>query len=294
MRLDDLRESENVEDRRGGGFGGGGFGGPMVIGGGGLGIVGVIIALLLGVNPAQLLGGAGDQAQNPGGFQGPPGASSPARPDDPEVHFAAKILGSTEDVWGQEFRRRGLTYQPAIFVPYDEATETACGGGQAAMGPFYCPGDHRVYIDLSFFRELSDRFGAPGQFAQAYVIAHEVGHHVQTLLGESDRAAELEPRLGQRGASGVSVRLELQADCLAGVWANRANASEHILEAGDVEQGLAAANAVGDDTLQRKMRGRVVPDSFTHGTSAQRVRWFTRGFDAGRLEACDTLDAQTL
>ena len=288
MRLDDLRESENVEDRRGG------FGGPMMIGGGGLGIVGLLIALVLGVNPAQLLGGhepaAPASQSSDGGFQGPP----QARPDDPLVHFSAKILGSTEDVWGREFQRRGLQYEPAVFVPYDGATQTACGGGEAAMGPFYCSGDHRVYIDLSFFRELSDRFGAPGQFAQAYVIAHEVGHHVQTLLGESERAAQLEPQLGRRGASGVSVRLELQADCLAGVWANRANASEHILEEGDVDQGLAAANAVGDDTLQRQTRGRVMPDSFTHGTSAQRVRWFRRGLDQGRVEACDTLDAASL
>jgi len=292
MRLDDLRESENVEDRRGG-FGGRGFGGPMIIGGGGLGVVGVLIALVLGGNPGQLMNGS--DAGSPGGFQGPPEtAASSARPDDPLVHFSAKILGSTEDVWSAAFRQRGMTYQPATFVPYDGETETGCGGGEAAMGPFYCPGDHRVYIDLSFFRELSDRFGAPGQFAEAYVIAHEVGHHVQTLLGENDRAARLEPSIGRRGANGTSVRLELQADCLAGVWANRANATEHILEEGDIDQGLAAANAVGDDTLQRKAHGRVVPDSFTHGTSAQRVRWFKRGFEQGRIDACDTLDAPTL
>jgi predicted metalloprotease len=291
MRLDDLRESENVEDRRGG-FGGG-FRGPMMIGGGGLGVVVFIIAILLGVNPAQLLGGGDDTGA---GYQPQPGAEAPAgpRPDDPLVHFAAKILGSTEDVWGAEFQRRGLIYQPAVFVPYDEATQTACGGGEAAMGPFYCPGDHRVYIDLSFFRELSERFGAPGQFAEAYVIAHEVGHHVQNLMGENDRADQLAARIGRRGPEGVSVRMELQADCLAGVWANRANATEHILEAGDIEQGLAAANAVGDDTLQRQTQGRVVPDSFTHGTSAQRVRWFKRGFASGRIEDCDTLSAAAL
>jgi predicted metalloprotease len=210
------------------------------------------------------------------------------------VRFSAKILGSTEDVWGQEFARRGLRYQPAVFVPYDEQTQTGCGGGQAAMGPFYCPADHRVYIDLSFFRELSERFGAPGQFAEAYVIAHEVGHHVQTLLGETDKADQLARRFGREGAGGVSVRIELQADCYAGVWANRADATEHILEQGDVEQGLAAANAVGDDTLQRRAQGRVVPDSFTHGTSAQRVRWFQRGLDDGRLEACDTFATDSL
>jgi len=285
MRLDDLRESENVEDRRGG------FGGPLMIGGGGLGVVGIVIALLLGVNPAQLLGGAEEAGQPPasqGGFQ-PQG-----RADDPLVRFSAKILGSTEDVWTAEFRQRGLQYQPAIFVPYDQATRTGCGGGQAAMGPFYCPADHRLYIDLSFFRELSDRFGAPGQFAEAYVIAHEVGHHVQTLLGQTDQADQLARRFGRGGSGGVSVRVELQADCYAGVWANRANATQHILEQGDVEQGLAAANAVGDDTLQRQTQGRVVPDSFTHGTSAQRVRWFRRGLEQGSLEACDTFGADRL
>jgi hypothetical protein len=287
MRLDEMPESQNVEDRRGG------FGRPMMIGGGGLGIVGLIIALLLGVDPRQLLGGS-DSGTSPDGYQAPAGAPSTPRADDPLVHFSAKVLGSTEAVWGAEFRQRGREYQPAIFVPYDQLTETGCGGGQAAMGPFYCAADHRVYIDLSFFRELSDRFGAPGQFAEAYVIAHEVGHHVQNLLGERQRAEQLEPTLGREGPAGVSVRIELQADCLAGVWANRANATEHILEAGDIEQGLAAANAVGDDTLQRQTQGRVVPDSFTHGTSAQRVRWFRRGFDAGRIEACDTLDAAAL
>lgn len=284
MRLDDLRESENVEDRRGG------LGRPLMIGGGGLGLVGVVIALLLGVNPAQLLGE--DTTEPPAASQA--GFQSQARPDDPLVHFSAKILGSTEDVWGREFQSRGLQYQPAIFVPYDAATQTGCGGGQAAMGPFYCPADHRLYIDLSFFRELSDRFGAPGQFAEAYVIAHEVGHHVQTLLGETDQADQLAQRFGRQGAGGVSVRVELQADCYAGVWANRANATQHILEQGDVEQGLAAANAVGDDTLQRRTQGRVVPDSFTHGTSAQRVRWFRRGLEQGRLEACDTFGTSAL
>ena len=290
MRLDDMPESDNVEDRRGGG----GFGGPLMIGGGGLGVVGVIIALLLGVNPAQLLGGQDQGApatDSSIGFQ-PQGQQ--ARPDDPQLHFARQVLGSTEAVWGAEFQARGDRYTPAILVPYDGATQTACGGGQSAMGPFYCPGDHRVYIDLSFFRELSDRFGAPGQFAQAYVIAHEVGHHVQTLLGDTDRADQLARRIGREGPKGVSVRVELQADCYAGVWANKANASEHILEAGDVEQGLAAANAVGDDTLQKQTQGRVVPDSFTHGTSAQRVRWFKEGLEHGTLETCDTFGTDDL
>ncbi len=181
-----------------------------------------------------------------------------------------------------------------MFVPYDGATRTACGQGQSAMGPFYCPGDRRVYVDLSFYRELRDRFGAPGDFAQAYVIAHEVGHHVQTLLGqdrEAERAAQV---YGRKGATGSSVRVELQADCYAGVWANRANATQHILEPGDVDQGLAAAAAVGDDKLQKQSQGRVMPDSFTHGSSAQRVHWFQRGFERGALEACDTFGTDGL
>ncbi len=289
MRLDDMPESDNVEDRRGGGFGG-----PLMIGGGGLGVVGVIIALLLGVNPAQLLGGQDQGAPATDSSVGFQPQQQQARPDDPQLHFARQVLGSTEAVWGAEFQARGARYTPAILVPYDSATQTACGGGQSAMGPFYCPNDHRVYIDLSFFRELSDRFGAPGQFAQAYVIAHEVGHHVQTLLGDTDRADQLARRIGREGPKGVSVRVELQADCYAGVWANKANASEHILEEGDVEQGLAAANAVGDDTLQKQTQGRVVPDSFTHGTSAQRVRWFKRGLDQGNLEDCDTFGTDDL
>jgi predicted metalloprotease len=289
MRLDDQRESENVEDRRGGGLGG-----PIMLGGGGLGVIGVIIALLLGVNPAEILGGQGGADQAPAtstaGFQ--PGGT--ARPDDPLLHFSAKILGSTEDVWGQEFAKRGLHYREPVFVPYDGATQTACGTGQSAMGPFYCAGDHRVYVDLSFYRELRDRFGAPGDFAEAYVIAHEVGHHVQNLLGQTEQAAQAAQVYGQKGANGASVRVELQADCYAGVWANRANATQHILEEGDVDQGLAAAAAVGDDTLQKETRGRVMPDSFTHGSSAQRVRWFKRGLQQGRLEACDTFDSESL
>jgi predicted metalloprotease len=283
MRLDDMRESDNVEDRRGGGLGG-----PLMIGGGGLGVVGVIIALLFGVNPAEILGGqeAPTQATSTAGFQ--PGE----RGDDPLLHFSAKVMGSTEDVWGKEFAAKGMRYQPPIFVPYDGATRTACGVGQSAAGPFYCPGDHRVYIDLSFYRELRDRFGAPGDFAQAYVIAHEVGHHVQTLLGQG--AEDADQAFGRTGSDSASVRRELQADCYSGIWANKANASQHILEDGDLEQGLAAAAAVGDDTLQKQTQGRVTPDAFTHGTSAQRVRWFRVGFSRGDMAACDTFNADSL
>lgn len=280
MRLDDLRRSRNIEDRRGGG--GGGFGGPVMIGGGGLGLVAVVvISMLLGVDPAVILNGA---AQMQGGQvrQGPP---SGPRADDALVDFSAAVLGSTEDVWGELFAAEGGRYRPAVFVPYDGVTPTACGTGQAAMGPFYCPADQRVYVDLSFYRELKERFGAPGDFAQAYVLAHEVGHHVQHLLGAT---ARVQNARGERERNRMSVRLELQADCYAGVWAARAHAARAILEDGDVEEGLAAAAAVGDDALQRKAQGRVVPDAFTHGTSAQRVRWFRTGLQSGDPSRCDT------
>jgi len=288
MRLDDLRESSNIEDRRGEGGGGGfGYGRPVIWGGGGLGLVFVVVAMLLGVNPADILGGDGttDQVDRPA-------ASAPAGPraDDSLLHFSAKIVGSTEDIWTKIFAARGQTYRPPIFVPYTDETETACGEGQSAMGPFYCPRDQKVYVDLGFYRELKDRFGAGGDFAQAYVIAHEIGHHVQNLLGQMDQDS-FGPTTG---ANGASVRTELQADCYAGVWANQANKTQHILEAGDVEEGLTAANAIGDDTLQRETRGRVAPDTFTHGTSAQRVRWFKRGLEQGAIEACDTFHAASL
>jgi predicted metalloprotease len=274
MRLGDERESGNFEDRRGAGFGG-----PLVIGGGGLGIVGIVVALLLGVNPADLIEGS----------QGQPQAVAPAGPraDDPEASFSRKVLASTEDVWGEVLGEKGQTYQPPVLVVYDEITSTACGAGQAAMGPFYCPIDQRVYLDLAFFRELSSRFGATGDFARAYVIAHEVGHHVQNLTGQMGRGGESR----SVGAGGGSVRTELQADCYAGVWANHARSR---LESGDIEEGLVAARAVGDDFLQKRTQGRIIPDAFTHGTSDQRVRWFTRGYESGRLEDCDTFSAARL
>jgi predicted metalloprotease len=289
MRLDDLPETENVDDRRGQGGGGfGGFGGRgLAIGGGGLGtVVIIILALLFGVDPRALLGGS-DQAAPP--QQQAPVADGQAGPraDDAQFHAARRIVGSTEQVWGALFQQAGRQYTPAIFTPYDGATETqGCGSGQSAMGPFYCPADQRVYIDLSFFNELANRFGAPGQFAQAYVIAHEVGHHVQDLLGTTQMAEQME----QGGdANRVSVMVELQADCFAGVWANQANRQHPgMIENGDIEQGIAAASAVGDDTLQRSAGREVTPDSFTHGSSAQRVRWFRTGFDSGDPRSCDT------
>lgn len=293
MKLDDMRETDNVDDRRGrgGGFGGGGFGGRgMAVGGGGIGLIAVVvIVLLLGGDPTALLSGLDEGANAPAGNeQSESGAPAGPRADDAAFAFSRKIIGSTEDVWGDIFRENGMTYEPATFTPYDGQTQTAgCGGGQAAMGPFYCPADKRVYIDLSFFRELSQRFGAPGDFAQAYVLAHEIGHNVQMLLGLSEMV-ERASRRSEREGNRMSVKLELQADCFAGVWANRANRQGNVLEAGDVEEGLAAANAVGDDTLQRQSGGGVVPDSFTHGSSAERMRWFRRGLDSGDPEQCDT------
>jgi hypothetical protein len=300
MRLDDEGESINVEDRRGqGGFGFGGGGGPLLIGGGGLGtVVIIVLALVFGVDPRSLLGdgGGGGQPQqtSPYGYQPDvqAGGQPAARADDPEFRFSARVLRSTEEVWGGVFQQHGATYRDPTLVIYDGATETeGCGVGQTAMGPFYCPGDEKVYVDLGFFRELDQRFGAPGDFARAYVLAHEVGHHVQKLLGIEAKAHSAMQREGRSGADSASVRLELQADCLAGVWAYHAR---QRLEPGDIEEGLRAASAVGDDTLQRETRGRVVPDSFTHGTSAQRVRWFKTGFEGGDIGSCDTFSASTL
>ncbi|MBN9533970.1 MAG: zinc metallopeptidase [Alphaproteobacteria bacterium] len=284
MRLDDLRPTENVDDRRGL------RGRGVALGGGGLGIVAVaVIVMLLGGDPTQILSQMGDISTAPTDSTAPTGP----RADDASFQFSRKIVGSTEDVWTKIFAARGLRYEPAIFTPYDGSTQTGCGAGQSMMGPFYCSADKRVYIDLSFFDELRTRFGAPGEFAQAYVLAHEVGHHVQDLLGTMANV-QARYRGAMEGADGGSVRLELQADCYAGVWAYNANRDFSILEQGDVEQGLAAANAVGDDTLQRQTQGRVAPDSFTHGSSAQRVRWFTRGMQTGDMNQCDTFSATTL
>jgi len=201
-------------------------------------------------------------------------------------------LGSTEDTWGEVFKRSGTTYEPPRLVLFSGAVQSACGYAQAAVGPFYCPGDHKVYIDLSFYRELKERFQAPGEFAQAYVIAHEVGHHVQNLLGISDKVHAAQARGSQENANALSVRMELQADCLAGVWAANANRERHILERGDMEAGLNAASQIGDDRMQMRARGYVSPESFTHGSSQQRVQWFKRGLDSGDLRQCDTFSAK--
>jgi hypothetical protein len=283
MRIDDLRPSENVEDRRGA-FGG--YGPHIAVGGGGLGLVGiVIISLLFGVDPSRLLNGG-----EPGAPQEQTvGENTGSRADNASFQFARKIIGSAEDVWTPLMRSKGVVFQPATLTVYDYETPTGCGEGQAAAGPFYCPEDSHVYLDLSFFQELADRFGAPGEFAQAYVIAHEYGHHIQNLLGAfSEQSGQ------ERGANGTSVRRELQADCYAGVWAYHANAQFRILQQGDVDSGLRAAAAVGDDTLEKENQGYVVPDSFTHGTSAQRVRWYKRGLAEGDMDQCDTFNAATL
>jgi len=301
-------ESSNIEDRRGdsgfGGMGGGGLGGGPGIGlplGGGLfrggfGLIAfVVIAMILGVNPLTLLGGM----EEPSGYVAsnePRSASRPSANADPETQFVARVLKSTEDVWGEIFRDKGWQYRQPRLVLFRNATQTACGLGQSAMGPFYCPPDQRVYIDLAFFDELASRFRAPGQFPQAYVIAHEVGHHVQNLLGISGKVAQMSANMSRRDANSMSVRVELQADCLAGVWAWHANRDRagKMIDEHDVDQALAAATAIGDDRLQRQAQGRVVPDSFTHGTSEQRVRWFKRGLASGDMDRCDTFRAPAL
>ena len=290
MRMDGQDESSNVEDVRGmsGGGGGGGFG----FGGRSIGIGGLLVALIagwiFGINPLTLLGlmpssGGGQVAQQQ---QGP----APAPPaGDAGAKFVSQILRSTEVVWGDVFRESGKTYQPPKLVLFSGSYPTACGQGDAAMGPFYCPNDQKVYIDLRFYKVLEQKLGAPGQFAQAYVVAHEVGHHVQNQLGIMQKVDAMRGRGGEAQANALSVRVELQADCFAGVWAARSQKEQGWrLDPGDIEQALNAASQIGDDTLQQKSRGTVVPETFTHGSSAQRVSWFKRGVDSGSVEQCNT------
>ena len=293
MKWEGQRQSDNVEDRRDGG-GGGGLGGR--IGGRGVGLGTVAIALvagwIFGINPLTvlgLLGGGGDGAAGPA----PQVQQAPAAraPQDPLGQFVSTVLADTEDVWRQQFKAQGAQYQDPRLVLFRGATPTACGTGQTAMGPFYCPGDQKVYIDLAFYQTLRDKLGAPGDFAQAYVIAHEVGHHVQNLLGITAKIDAQRGRIPEARMNGLSVRLELQADCLAGVWANHAQSSRQLLEQGDVEEALNAAAQIGDDKLTG---GRVRPESFTHGTSAQRVSWFKRGITSGRMADCNTFDVRQL
>jgi uncharacterized protein len=273
------RESSNVEDRRGM------TGGKMAVGGGLGGIVILVLALLLGGDPRQILEQL-PQQQNPGTT-----TSRPTNPEEEELRkFVGVVLAETEDVWNDLFQQLGRQYREPTLVLFKDRVDSACGIAGSAVGPFYCPADEKVYIDLSFFDELNRRFGAPGDFAQAYVVAHEVGHHVQKLVGTSDRVNALRARMGEAQGNQLSVRLELQADFLAGVWAHHAQ-KRGLLEAGDIEEALNAASAIGDDRLQRQSQGYVVPDSFTHGSSEQRIRWFRKGFETGDIRQGDTFNA---
>jgi predicted metalloprotease len=286
MRWRTGRRSSNVEDRRRGG---------RVVRrsvGGGLGaIVIALVALYFGIDPSTILGPGISTQTSPRPYSAP---GSGGAADDQLADFVSVVLADTEDTWQALFSQMGRSYVEPTLVLFSAAVESACGYAQAASGPFYCPGDQKVYIDLAFYRELRERFRAPGDFAQAYVIAHEVGHHVQTVLGISDEVRRRQAQSSRTQANQFQVRMELQADCLAGIWANHAHRTRQILEAGDIEEALNAASRIGDDTIQRQTQGHVVPDSFTHGTSAQRMRWFQRGLQSGDPDRCDTFSAQAL
>jgi predicted metalloprotease len=333
MRLDNEKPSDNIEDRRGqgGGFGfprgggGGGFQIPMGRGGGGMSLQTIILLVavyliakfVFGVDLIQVITGNGQLQPPPGQEQSdtqvpPPGGQTTQNNQntggeqqtgqqqttdvtgDAGKDFVARVLGSTERVWTQKFQEQGKQYQKPTLVLFNGFVQSACGMAQSAMGPFYCPGDRKVYIDLSFYQDMKNKLGAPGDFAQAYVVAHEVGHHVQNLLGIADAVAQKRTQSSQTEANALSVRMELQADCFAGVWAKTANDTNKILEEGDIEEGLNAAAAIGDDRLQRRSQGYVVPESFTHGSSEQRVRWFKRGMQAGDMNSCDTFGTDQL
>ena len=293
MRMDNERESDNLEERRGSGGGGGG----LRLGGGRMGIGTIAIALVasyfLGINPMTVLSMLSGGGGMPAIEQSAPAAHKPPA-DDQMARFVSKVLASTEDTWNEVFRANGRQYKEPKLVLFTGVTPTACGTGQSAMGPFYCPGDQKVYIDLAFYRELKERFKAPGEFAQAYVIAHEVGHHVQNLLGIADKVHSAQQRASKTEANALSVRMELQADCLAGVWGKRTDTMKGVLEPGDLEAALTAASAIGDDRLQQQSQGRIVPESFTHGSSAQRMRWFKAGFETGDMNQCNTFKAAQL
>jgi uncharacterized protein len=313
------RESQNVEDKRGegGGFGFPGGGLRIPIGGGGMSLTSLLIIgalmLFMGINPLDVLfGGGGGQIQMPQlprerpttadrrptdipGLPGSPDAQSKPGTEDEMKTFISRVLADTEDVWDRVFQSAGKTYEHPPLVLFSGMTRTACGAGQAQMGPFYCPLDRKVYIDLSFYDEMRRKFNVSGDFAQAYVVAHEVGHHVQTLLGIAERVQQMKSRAGDEAeANQIQVRMELQADCLAGVWANLNDQLKNRLEPGDVEEALNAATQIGDDMIQRKMTGRVVPDAFTHGSAEQRVRWFKTGLQSGRTDTCDTFNTARL
>lgn len=296
MKWEGQEQSRNVEDRRGAG---GGFGGGRVprIGGRGIGLGTIVIALvagwLFGINPLTVLGvlgGVGGGAPVEVAQPQAPAQRPPA--EDRAAAFVSTVLRDTEVVWGQLFQAGGQPYQEPRLVLFRGATRSACGVGESAMGPFYCPGDSKVYLDLEFFDTLSRRMGAPGDFAQAYVVAHEVGHHIQNLMGITAKVDAMRGRVSQQQMNALSVRLELQADCLAGVWAHHSQKGKGWLERGDIEEAMNAAAQIGDDTLQRKSQGTVVPESFTHGTAEQRMTWFKRGLDSGSIKACNTFDAR--
>ena len=318
MRWQGRRESENIEDRRydGGGYdegpggggsgmqfpgGGGGF--PIPMGqGGGAGVAGILvilaIALLLGVDPRTLLGGGGGGMELPGGarqIQLPHGGSRPELGSGGDgKRFVAVVLADTEDIWTKLFKDMGRTYVPPKLVLFRDGIRSGCGLASAQMGPFYCPANRKIYIDLSFYEMLKRRFRAPGEFAQAYVIAHEVGHHIQNSLGQLAKVQQLQAAASGTQRNALQVRVELQADCYAGVWAKNTDRINKTLEPGDMESAIRAAEAIGDDAIQKSTRGYAVPDSFTHGSSEQRVRWFKRGYDGGSIGACDTFGNQTL
>jgi len=284
MRWENGRRSDNIEDRRGMRVNGRG------LAGGGIGaIILALVAMYFGVDPSVVLNQVGTVAPQE---QQQPATSSPE--EDKLKDFMSVVLADTEDVWGTLFKASGKSYAPPTLVLYSGAVQSACGFAEAAMGPFYCPGDHKLYLDMSFFNDLAKRHDAPGDFAQAYVVAHEVGHHVQTLLGISDKINAARRRASEAAGNALQVRMELQADCFAGVWAYHANQARHVLEPGDIEEALAAAAGVGDDRLQQQARGYVVPESFTHGSSAQRMRWFSRGMQGGNPGRCDTFQAAQL
>ena len=308
MRWQGRRESENIEDRRGDPSGMGGMDGPRIpmgfptrrAGTGGLGIGAIIVILIIawvtGINPLALLGGlegGGGPVIVGGGSQTGTQTGQQGTPADEGGKFVAAVLADTEDTWRDIFQKGGATYQDPTLVLFTGATESRCGFASAASGPFYCPIDRKVYIDLAFYKQLRDQFQAPGDFAQAYVIAHEIGHHVQNLLGDLPRVEQMKQQVGEAERNQLSVRVELQADCYAGIWANSAD-KRGVLEVGDIDEALNAAAQIGDDTIQERTRGYVVPESFNHGTSAQRSRWFKRGYQEGSLAACDTLNASQL
>ncbi len=282
MRWDDLRESSNVEDVRDS-TGGGGRGLKLGIGGT---LLALVASYFLGIDPRVILG-----LMSTAPSSSPAPVATQGTPTDEQGRFIAAVLGETEDTWSAIFKANGGQYIPPKLVLYRNQMPTACGTGSAAAGPFYCPLDRKVYLDLGFFQQLADEFHAPGQFAEAYVLAHEVGHHVQNLLGIADKVRAAQQRATEAQANQLSVRLELQADCFAGVWAKHADQTKHILEQGDVEAALRAASAVGDDTIQKRAQGYVVPESFTHGSAAERTSWFKRGLAGGSIQDCDTFAA---